>query len=415
MPFNILICEAGQGYGGSGAFLFSFLRHLNRDVFHPIVVYSQKAEGPFIKKIGDLDVDLVFLSESLQKAESKEALIGRWNLSRLIPAFFWRKLVAIYRRLVSICGHLVGIYRLACLIRKGKVHLVLSNQDVVFNPPGVLAAAICRIPCVVRKAGLSNYRGRWLLRFLSRFPTVLVASSNAEYQNHINLGLPFRNMVTVWEGVDVAEFMPSSGGNEVRRELGIPLTSLIVGSISRFDNGKGHEDFLRAAESVLKEAPDTVFLIVGGGDESIKAELIHLVQSLGIEDRVIFAGWRTDVVNILNAIDVFVHCPNTWLEGMGIATLEAISCGKPVVITNNWGLADTTVDGYNGFVVPIGDYRRLADKIILLLKDNELRRQMGENSRARAVQEFDIRKNVRLIEAVMLDTVKGAKLCIQQQ
>jgi glycosyltransferase involved in cell wall biosynthesis len=237
-----------------------------------------------------------------------------------------------------------------------------------------------------------------------------VASSNAEYQNHINLGLPFKKMVTVWEGVDVTEFTPSLDGDEVREEFRIPSGTHIVGSISRIDEGKGHECLLRAAHLVVKEQPETVFLIVGDGDESIKAEMIQLAQTLGIKDSVIFAGWRTDVAKILNALDVFVHCPDTWLEGMGIATLEAIACGKPVVITENWGLVDTTADGHNGFIVPIGDHCRLADKIILLLEDGELRRQMGENARARAVQEFDIRKNVRSIEKIMLDTLKGTNL-----
>ena len=100
-----------------------------------------------------------------------------------------------------------------------------------------------------------------------------------------------------------------------------------------------------------------------------------------------------------------MHCPNLWREGMGIATLEALASGKPVVITDNWGLSDTTQDGYNGFAVPIGDRKKLAEKILILIKDKELRTRMGLNSRARALELFDLRKNIKLIEKVMCEVL----------
>jgi glycosyltransferase involved in cell wall biosynthesis len=130
-------------------------------------------------------------------------------------------------------------------------------------------------------------------------------------------------------------------------------------------------------------------------------KLQEQAKSLGIQDSVIFTGWRTDTVETLNAIDIFVHCPNLWREGMGIATLEALASGKPVVITDNWGLSDTTMDGYNGFVVPIGDKEKIAEKILVLLKDRELRTIMGMNSRARALELFDLHKNIKEIENIM--------------
>lgn len=397
--FNIMICELSSGRGGTAEYLYSFLRHLDRGVFYPIVVFSHNVGGPVVQKIRDLGIEIVFLRD-----EEK----GPLNIDLSGYPLLWRKVVAVYRRSVLLYRNCAAMGCLISLIRKRKVRLLLSNQEVIYNPPAILAAALSRIPCIVRKAGIAIYRGEYLMRVLSFFPSVLVASSNAEYQNHIDRGFPFKKMVTIWEGVDVAEFSPSSDGDEVRRELGIPSGTLVVGSISRIDEGKGHEDLLQAAGVVLKEIPDTVFLIVGDGDKSMKAELKGLARALGIEDRVIFAGWRNDIARILPVLDVFVHCPNDWLEGMGIATLEAIASGKPVVITKNWGLADTTVDGYNGFIVPVRDCRGLAEKIIVLLRNAELRAAMGKNSRARAVLEFDIRKNVRAIEKLMLDELNAS-------
>ena len=90
---------------------------------------------------------------------------------------------------------------------------------------------------------------------------------------------------------------------------------------------------------------------------------------------------------------------------MGIATLEAMASGKPVVITDNWGLSDTTQDGYNGFKVSIGSSKEIAEKIVILIKDKELRTRMGMNSRSRTLQLFDLKINIRKIEDIMRESL----------
>jgi glycosyltransferase involved in cell wall biosynthesis len=213
--------------------------------------------------------------------------------------------------------------------------------------------------------------------------------------------------------VDVDEFKPGISNKDIRSELGLDEDDLLIALISRIDEGKGHDDVLIAASIVLKEYPKCVFLIVGegdNGDTKIKNSLEDLAKSLNIEKRVIFMGWRNDTLDILRTIDIFVHCPNKWREGMGIATLEAISCGKPVVITENWGLSDTTEDGVNGFVVPIGDTAALAERLLILLRDKDLRMRMGQHSRIRAQEMFNMHKNIKKIEKVLLETLRGEKM-----
>jgi glycosyltransferase involved in cell wall biosynthesis len=291
-----------------------------------------------------------------------------------------------------------------------KIDLVLLNQDVVYHLPSVFASIVGRVPCVVRKAGIgTGYQAKRMWHFLSYFPAEFIASSNAEYLHHLNMGLPFKKMVTVFEGVDLEEFVMEQSDPELRDALRIPDNAFVVGSISRIAEGKGHEDFIAAAAQVIKQVPGTMFLIVGDGDQNINIKLHNLVDELGIDGNVFFSGWRTDTEKLLRIMHVFVHCPNKWREGMGIATLEALACGKPVIITDNWGLAETTVDGYNGFVVSVGDYAKIAEKIILLLKNPQLREQMGRNSRIRAEKIFDIRKNVNIIENILAETYSDWK------
>lgn len=295
------------------------------------------------------------------------------------------------------------------MARKLNPDIFLFNNDVPSHIAGILAATAMRKPCVVRKSGLgnSNDSNKLLRRFLSRFVDLYVCSSRAEYEAHVACALPYKKMVIIYEGVDIDQFegaaLPSA--QNIRLEFGLAPDQPLVGNISRFEAGKGQDIFIKAAHKVVKKFPNAVFLIVGSdvdeGTGTIRRELEHLVKLLGIGRSVIFTGWRDDVRSILASIDVFVHCPDTWKEGMGIATLEAIASGKPVIVSDNWGLAETTVNEYNGFVVPVGDETPVADCLALLLGDAELRGKMGENGRRRAEQEFDMSRNIVKFELLL--------------
>jgi glycosyltransferase involved in cell wall biosynthesis len=390
---NVLICESGSGNGGSASYLYSFLQHLDKVAFNPIVLFSHKTDGAFINRISDLGIGINFLSTKEEIFPSKYSDI---RFIKYIQILF-----------NTLKNNYKPIVRLIYIIKKRKIDLILLNQDVVFHFPAILASAITQVPCIVRKGGVGIHQGKKLWHFLARFPTVFIASSHAEYRFHVESGFPYKKMVVIFEGVDVDAFCPGSDWKKIRKEFDIPFDMPIIGSISRIVEGKGHEDFIAAASLVLKEFPQASFLIVGDGEESRMQKLLDQARSLGIQDKVIFTGWRKDTTDILNAIDIFVHCPNLWREGMGIATLEALACGKPVVITDNWGLSDTTQDGYNGFSEPIGAIDQIADKILVLLKDKDLRTRMGLNSRVRALDLFDLRKNIKLIENIMHEVLSS--------
>jgi glycosyltransferase involved in cell wall biosynthesis len=97
----------------------------------------------------------------------------------------------------------------------------------------------------------------------------------------------------------------------------------------------------------------------------------------------ILTSLRTDIPEILSLANVFVDCPTTWLEGLGIAHLEAMAMGKPAVVSENGGLTDAALNGATGFVVPPGDVDRLSSAILRLLNEHELAQRMGTNARKR--------------------------------
>jgi len=393
---NLLICESGMGYGGSASYLYSFLSHLDRHTFHPTVLFYKRGAGPFIRKIQESDAEVEFLSSEERYTQPRHSTFPFIKHIQIIFAILKQ--------------NFIPVLRLIAMIKKGKIDLVLLNQDVIYHMPAILAAAIARVPCVVRKGGVGVHNpGKRMWKMLSSFPKVFIASSHAEYNFHTESGFPYKKMVVIFEGVDVEAFKPGQKTQALHDEFGIAPGIQLIGLISRIDEGKGHEDVIGAASIVLREFPDAVFLIVGDEDKSIMSNLLNQVKSSGLEGKVIFTGWRKDTSEILKEIDIFVHCPNTWREGMGIATLEALASAKPVVITDNWGLSDTTQHGFNGFVVPIGHRGKIADGILSLLRDRQLRMKMGANSRLRACELFDITKNIKSIEHIMLETLSFSK------
>jgi glycosyltransferase involved in cell wall biosynthesis len=120
-------------------------------------------------------------------------------------------------------------------------------------------------------------------------------------------------------------------------------------------------------------------------------------RALGLEQTVVFTGFREDAPRIASCFDVFTL--SSEFEGLSIAVIEALALGKPVVVTNVGGLPEVIEDGRQGHIVPTGDAGALADRILRLLRDPELRTRMGAAGRARA-KAFDIRRSVGRMEEV---------------
>jgi glycosyltransferase involved in cell wall biosynthesis len=199
---------------------------------------------------------------------------------------------------------------------------------------------------------------------------------------------------TLYHGLDQAAMgQPRADG--VREELGIPDHAPVVGTVANFRHTKGHGYLLRAASLVREAVPDVRFLLVGQGP--LEAEVRREVARLGLDQTVIFAGFREDVPRLTAAIDVFalssVH------EGLSIALMEAMALAKPPVVTRVGGLPELVEDRRSGLLVPPADAPALATGILTLLQDPALRASLGRAAQRRAA-DFDIRSAVARMEEV---------------
>jgi glycosyltransferase involved in cell wall biosynthesis len=212
--------------------------------------------------------------------------------------------------------------------------------------------------------------------------------------------------VTIHNGIDLnAISAQQTDINEVKEEFGIDPHSKIIGNIANLYPGKGHRYLLEAARIILDRYPDTVFVIVGK-EKNIKdlEELLNLTKHLGIQDRIIFTGFRQDTYRIIPAFDIFV-LPSLW-EGFGIVLLEAMSFEKPVVASNVDGIPEIVDDGENGFLVEPRNSTRLAEKIVFLLENADICRQMGRNGKNKVSTHFNIETKVREAERLYTELIE---------
>ncbi|WP_406460674.1 glycosyltransferase family 4 protein [Streptomyces sp. NBC_01622] len=192
-------------------------------------------------------------------------------------------------------------------------------------------------------------------------------------------------MVQLPPGVDEKVFHPGSGGAEVRARLGLTERPVVV-CVSRLVPRKGQDTLILAMPRILARQPDAVLLIVGGGP--YEKELRRLVRETGVGDSVRFTGavpWA-ELPAHYGAGDVFAMPCRTRrggldVEGLGIVYLEASATGLPVVAGDSGGAPDAVLDGETGWVVRGGSPEEAADRIVALLGDPELRRNMGERGR----------------------------------
>ncbi|MGH2735861.1 MAG: glycosyltransferase [Actinomycetota bacterium] len=214
-------------------------------------------------------------------------------------------------------------------------------------------------------------------------------------------GLRMPEVETLYHGPDPAAMEPSGNAGAARLELGIPDDALVVGTVANFKEHKGHRYLMEAAVEVVEAVPNVRFVLVGVGP--LENEIKQRARRLGIQDKVVFAGFRSDVLDLVSWFDVFA-LPSLH-EGLSIALLEAMTLAKPIVATVAGGVPEVLTNDVEGLIVAPGRPTELAHALKTVLKDEPMRRRMGSASKRRAA-DFDIRKAVARMEDVYQELLR---------
>jgi len=293
-------------------------------------------------------------------------------------------------------------YRVARLCREEKfdiIHLHASHALALgiwaklLKAPGKMVTTR-RVDFHIKKNRLSRFK--YDNPYLSRIACV----SDQIRRVLLSDGIPGHLLQTIHSGVDVHRFDAVSQPGDFREQLGVPADHILVGTMAAMAAHKDYPNLLRAADIVCKRVEKISFCAVGNGPE--EATIHKLAAELGLGDRFIFAGFRSDVGNFLKSYDIFVHA--SYLEGLGTSILDAQGVGLAVIATRTGGIPEIVAHERSGILVPPRNSQALADAICNLAADADMRRDLGAAARHSAVNfsiEKTVKKNIKMYKELL--------------
>jgi glycosyltransferase involved in cell wall biosynthesis len=279
-------------------------------------------------------------------------------------------------------------------------HLRQTRPDVI-HVHSPLVAAVTRLitrslrprpPIVTTEHNTWPAYG-WFTRLANRL-TFRLDDVHLAVSEGVRSSMPpaFRDMTEVIvHGVELESIAAQRNERDkVRLELGIGPEQIVICTVANFRWHKGYPDLLAAARAVIDRGCDVVFIAVGQGP--LEAEIRARQLELGLGERFRLLGYRPDAIRVLAGSDIFVLA--SLEEGYPVALMEALAIGLPVVATDAGGIPDAVRTGVEGIVVPRGGPPALAEALVVLAQNAELRRSMATAAQARG-REFDISRAVR--------------------
>jgi len=250
----------------------------------------------------------------------------------------------------------------------------------------------------VPEARLISMIKRYIAIFTLKKADLITCDAKHMTEAMERLGVPPEKIRLIYFGVDTRKFTPGQKSETLKAKLRIYNSPTMI-SLRNLDPIYDVETLIKSAPLVLNEIPETRFLIAGKGSE--EKRLRELAKSLDVEDNVKFVGFipNDELPLYLNTVDV---CVSTSLSDAGIAasTAEAMACGLPVVITDVADNKKWVKDGVNGFLVPAKDSKSLAEKIVYLLKNENVRKKFGKINREIIEERNNYYREMKKIEDI---------------
>lgn len=231
----------------------------------------------------------------------------------------------------------------------------------------------------------------------------MIALSQIQKRHLMNcLPISEDKFVVIPNGVDTDRFQPRPKREDIRAGWGIKSEEVLFGLIGRLDRQKGSVEFVQAAAEVLKHHPHCRFVMVGGntlGESEIDLEVRNLLRNLNLEDKVRLTDFRTDVPDIMNALDVFVM--PSYEENFANVLLEALASGLPSISTDSGGTPEILSFGEVGRLCEPKSYRALAQAMDAMIREPGLRQTLATKAREKALREYKMSEVFKKIESLV--------------
>jgi glycosyltransferase involved in cell wall biosynthesis len=211
-------------------------------------------------------------------------------------------------------------------------------------------------------------------------------------------------IAVVYKGIDPRPYLERpEQGVALRRELGIAPEAPVVGFVGQIIERKGITDIVQCVPIVARQLPQVKFLFVGEG--ALQEFLVEKTRELGVAGQTIYAGFRRDIPAVMKAIEILLL--PSYVEGFGYVLIEAMAAAKPVVATNVSSIPEIVQHGETGLLVETHRPQQLAQAILTILQDENLRRSMGQKGRELMLKKFTLERMISQIEAIFLAKVQA--------
>ena len=305
--------------------------------------------------------------------------------------------------------HKDDVKELQKVIRSVKPDLVHTHGAL----SGRIAAKRCHVPVIYSRhsafpvpAKLRRPPGRWVNKLVNEhYANRIIAVSPATAENLTDGGISPKKITLVMNGVAAVEETSPAQRAALRQELNIPDGTVVFGILARIEDYKGHLYLVYAAKQ-LKDRGYENFRILVAGTGAFEEEVRRAVVEMGVDDVVQMLGFRSDVGELLNILDVQLNA-SYGTEATSMALLEGMSLGLPSIVSDYGGNPWLVKDGDNGLVFPSRDSAALADCMERLLDHPEERTAMGRRAGELFQSQFTGEVFAKQIERVYLDVLKG--------
>ena len=381
------IVDHAASVGGAETFLLQMLRRLEPLAVHPTVILAQR--GRLFDQLRERGarVAIVPLDPRMSSLGKHHRLLGVMRAAGALP---------------SLALAIVRLWQIVRSCPSSVVYTYSIKADVY----GSIAARLARKPCVWHMHDLMSpemfplpYR-RLLTWLANRTATRVLCNSRATRQAMIDAGLRPSLAEVAYYGVETDGVVDRETATQLCAEFGASRHK-IVGLIGRIAPWKGQHVLVEAIPRILDAVPDARFLIVGAAafgkiDTDYEAGLRRRVTELGLHDHVVFTGHRNDVRGIMSCCDALVHT-SVQPEAFGLAVVEAMALGKPIVATRLGGVPEFVDDGRTGRLVQPGDPSALAEAVVDILRQYGVSRSMGAEAKRGVAERFSLDKSVSVI------------------
>jgi glycosyltransferase involved in cell wall biosynthesis len=360
-PKNILYLSSfGNLRWGGQKSLFHLVNHLDRKKFHPVVLLP--TDEDFAEALRRRQIDVL--------------------IEELPPIGFpFYKTILAFRNLLRIINH----YDIDLLHTDGPRNTFYAG----------LAAKLKNLPVVwhIRSSDKDRYDA--LLVPLCAKVILVADALRSRFARTRN----DKKFTTIYNGVDLSEFDEFvAPPPNIRSKYPMAADEILIGSFARIEAMKGQRRLIETCAILKKACPFKLFLYGEILDQGYYQACTETVQKLELQKYVIFGSHQKDVFSIMKEMDFVVL--NSFSEAFPRSVIEAMAAAKPVIVTDVGGSAEAVEEGVSGFVVTPGDREMLADRMIRLGKDKELREKFGAAARKRVEDLFTIERNVQKTEQI---------------